>query len=120
MVWDSAGVGRRALERTGVAGRRGVDEVLKGSGVGHGERFEGEAKGDAGEGVEGEAVAAKEGIEERCGEWEGEENGEGVEIGEEVVGEAVGDGGGGLGDEVCVHLGLAEPVDCEGESGDGK
>ena len=100
-----------------VAGRSVVDEVLKRGSVDHGARFEGETTGNAGDRGEWDVEALAEGgVQETRGEREGEEDGDGVEVGEEVVGEAMGLGGGGLGDEVCVHLGLAEPVDGEGES----
>ena len=44
------------------------------------------------------------------------DHGDAVDSGEEVVGNSVGVHVGGLGDEIGGHLGLAEPVDYEGDA----
>ena len=69
--------------------RPDVDFVLDDGGKGHGEGGEGEADGDAGDGVHGEAELAHEGVEEFVEEGDEDYDNDGVDVLHFVVGHAV-------------------------------
>ena len=72
-----------------VAGSRRVDEVLDDGGVHHCKgRYE-EADGDACDGLEEDAAAAEEGVDDAVEDGEGDDDGDGVEVLHQVVGDTV-------------------------------
>lgn len=58
-------------------------------------------------------VTAEYGIDDMLHYWQDDYDRDAVDGGKKIVGDAVGVHVCGLGDEVCGHLGLAEPVDYE-------
>ena len=118
VIRDASIVRGLACERRIVARRAIVDELLQARRVGHGDRQEEEAKGDAGGGAEGDTFASEPGVDAFLHEGVEDDARDRVDGFDGVVGDARVDHLAGLGDEVVEGLVQAEPVEGEEKAGE--
>ena len=98
-------------QRLAVAGTGGVDQVLHDGGVHHGQGRDDKAKGDTGDGAEGNLQAAHDGVHNRLENGDEDNDRDGIEVLHQIVGDTVTVHLSGLGDEVTGELAINDPVD---------
>ena len=85
--------------------------MLDDGGVGHGERADPEAEGDAADWFERDTPFAQERVDDAVDKWDEDDDGDGVEVLHQIVWDAVAGHLARLRDEVVAELAVADPVD---------